>query len=327
MSGILLAVILGASGGAIALPNGDGGIGFDDMGFSAELGKVVVPAGRTGSVDLIDPASHRVEAVGGLSTTSGFHGGHGAGATSADVAGGLLFASDRDRKVVVVVELATRKVLVTQPLAGSPDYVRHVAPTDEVWVTEPSRKSIEIFHLQRQPALALTHVADVAIEDGPESLVVDVQRKRAYTHSWHGTTYAIDLGKHQVAARWKNGCQGARGIALDGARGQLFVGCEEGRAAVLDVDHDGKLLGEAKAGAGVDIIAYAPQQRRLFVPGGDAQTLTVFQVSEAGALTKLGTAETAEDAHCVAADAQGVAYVCDPKTGRILVIAPSELAK
>ena len=33
------------------------------------------------------------------------------------------------------------------PLAGSPDYVRFVAATNEVWVTEPDKDGIEIFAL------------------------------------------------------------------------------------------------------------------------------------------------------------------------------------
>src|SRR4051812_16680957 len=41
----------------IALPGGPPGIGFDDLRFSAALGGVLVPAGRSGNVDLIDPAS------------------------------------------------------------------------------------------------------------------------------------------------------------------------------------------------------------------------------------------------------------------------------
>jgi len=39
----------------LVLPDGSGGIGFDDMGFSPVLHRVLVPAGRTGKLALIDP--------------------------------------------------------------------------------------------------------------------------------------------------------------------------------------------------------------------------------------------------------------------------------
>jgi hypothetical protein len=70
----------------------------------------------------------------------------------------------------------------------------------------------------------------------------------------------------------------------------------------------------------VDIIAYSPKLGHLYVPGGDDAQLTIIGVGKAGALAALGTSPTAEDAHCVATDDAGTAFVCDPKRGRVLVI-------
>src|SRR5689334_6156002 len=67
---------------AVALPGGAGGIGFDDMAYDSHLGKVIVPAGATGSLDLIDPDSLNVTAIPGFSTTvPDPTGGHGDGTT------------------------------------------------------------------------------------------------------------------------------------------------------------------------------------------------------------------------------------------------------
>ena len=108
-------------------------------------------------------------------------------------------------------------------------------------------------------------------------------------------------------------------IALDETRGFLFVGCDEGKAVALDVAHDGKVLGTATSGNGVDIIAYAPGLKHLYLPGGDSATMAILSVADSGALKVLRTVPTAADAHCVAADATGGVYVCDPKQGRLLV--------
>jgi hypothetical protein len=80
----------------LALPGGDGGIGFDDLMYSPALHRVLAPAGRTGKLDLIDPKTQKVDSIGGFSTeTDKFAGGHGEGTTSADAGGGYIFASDR----------------------------------------------------------------------------------------------------------------------------------------------------------------------------------------------------------------------------------------
>ena len=120
-------------------------------------------------------------------------------------------------------------------------------------------------------------------------------------------------------ATWPAGCGDPRGVALDEARGWLFVGCEDGSAAVLDVDHDGKLLSTAKSGRGVDIIAYDGKRGRLYLPGDESATMAMLGVSPKGALTVLGVVPTVKDAHCVTVDGRGNAYVCDPRNGRLLV--------
>jgi hypothetical protein len=302
----------------LALPGGDGGIGFDDLMFAPSLHRVLAPAGRTGKLDLIDPKTQKIEAVGGFSTDADkFAGGHGEGTTSADAGGGAIFASDRSRGEVEIVDPKTMKIAGNAKLAGGPDYVRWVEPTGEVWVTEPNKKQIELFSFDKGK---LTHKGAIDVPGGPESLVIDAARGRAYTHTWDDATVAIDLAKDKEVARWKNGCKGSRGIALDAQRALLFVGCEEGKATALDIAHDGKQVGSADTGKGVDIIAYNPTLAHLYVPGGDSATLAIVGVAAGGKLSVLGSVAVAADSHCVATDDAGHAYVCDPKQGALLVV-------
>jgi DNA-binding beta-propeller fold protein YncE len=304
----------------LALPDGKGGIGFDDLLYSQELGKVLVPAGRSGRLDLVDPQTQKVESISGFSVDGKYSGGHGEGTTSADVGDGLIFASDRNLRGVVVVDAKSGRPVARVNLKAAPDYVRWVSTTHEVWVTEPRAKSIEVFKLESTPTPTLQHVGDIGFPDGPESLVVDAARARAYTHSWKGETYVVDLKTRKLVSRWSNGCEGSRGIALDESRGFLFVGCDEGKATVLDAAHDGKRLGTTTSGKGVDIIAYNAQLHHLYLPGGDSATMAVIDVGSHGELTILRRVPTAADAHCVAADDLGNAYVCDPSNGRLLVV-------
>src|SRR5918996_5805656 len=95
----------------VALPGGEGGIGFDDLVYSKALDRILVPGGRTGRLDLVDPKTLKVEAIEGFTSTERFRGGHGQGTTSADSGAGLLFASDRDRRTVTLVDPRQKKIL------------------------------------------------------------------------------------------------------------------------------------------------------------------------------------------------------------------------
>jgi hypothetical protein len=303
----------------LALPGGEGGIGFDDMGFAFSLHKVLVPGGRSGNLDLIDPDTRQVTAITGFSSRKTFGGGHGQGVTSADEGRGLLFATDRDAKKLNVIDPKAGAVVATAPLASGPDYVRYVSTTGEVWITEPGAARIEVFSLPQSGAPKPAHVDFVSVPGGPESLIVDNNRGRAYTHLWTDTTVAIDLKSRKVSARWKNGCKGSRGVAMDDARGFLLVGCDEGKLSVLDLS-SGTQLGQASSGDGVDIIAYNPQLAHAYLPGEQSATMAIIGISSKGVATVLGTVKTAEGAHCVATDDRGNAYVCDPSGGRVLIV-------
>jgi hypothetical protein len=72
--------------------------------------------------------------------------------------------------------------------------------------------------------------------------------------------------------------------------------------------------------AGVDIVDYDPTRRHLYVPAGRGASLSIVRVSKDGGLSLLGTVPVPEGAHCVVSDHRGVAYVCDPKGGRIVAV-------
>ena len=301
---------------AIALPGGAGGIGFDDLGFFRTLGKLLVPAGRTGKLDLVDPATGTVVSIPGFSTKKGFEEGHDDGITSVAEGAGLLFVTDRTSLRLSIVDPVTKSIVGYSSLGASPDYVRWLESTHELWVTEPDSERVEVFRFEPGPPPRAKPVGTIAIPEGPESLVLDAKRGRAYTHVASGKTVAIDLHTHAIVATWSNGCKEATGVALDADRGFLFVACEEGGVRVLDVA-SGKTLGSIELGGGIDIISYSPELGHLYVPSGETAALATLGVSPQGALSLLGTAPGTKDSHCVAA--RGKVYFGDPEHGRLLV--------
>lgn len=299
----------------IAIPGGEAGIGFDDIGYSPALGRTIIPAAQTGAIFLIDPASLKLERIAGFTPAADFHGGHGEGVTSADAAGGFIFATDRTATQLDVIDAASHKLVASAALADGPDYVRYVAPIHEVWVTEPRTTRIETFSLASGKP---THSGFIDIAGGPEALVIDDSSGRAFTNLWTDSTLAIDLKSHRELARWKNGCAGSRGLALDNAHGHLLVGCKEGRLEVID-STSGNHLGEAVSGSGVDIIGFNPALSHAYLPGAKSATMATIQIASSGEAKVLGTIATTHGAHCATPDNLGKIYVCDPVRGRILV--------
>jgi len=309
---------LAAQPAAIPIPGGEKGVGFDDLRWSPALRRLIVPAAGTGSIVLWDPRELAQTQIAGLGDTEEYQGGHDAGVTSADEGRGFVFAADRSSRRLLVIDPKDGRVVSSARLGGSPDYARWVGPTGEIWVTEPDDERIEVFRLDGNPPKPV-HEDFVAVKGGPESLVIDVARGRAYTHLWKGKTVALTLKNRGVAATWPNGCEGSRGIALDADRGFLFVGCAEGAGAVLDA-RDGRLLSKLRVGNGVDLVEYSPRLSHLYLAAGKSATLPILLVSATGALELVGEVPTVAGGHCVAADESGNAYVCDPKAGRVLVV-------
>jgi DNA-binding beta-propeller fold protein YncE len=315
LAGVAVAAARHARADEFSLELDDAGIGFDDLRFAPGLGKVLVPGGRTGKLFLVAGGSPVIE-IAGFSTAATFEGGHDFGVTSADEGRGVIYATDRTSEKLVVVDPAAGRIVASVRLGGHPDYVRYVDTRHEVWVTEPDAEKIEVFSLVAGAPPA--HAADIGVRGGPESLVVDSKRGRAYTHLWKGATVAVDLATRALVATWPNGCTGSRGIELDVERGHLFAGCAEGRAVVLDVV-TGKKLGEAPTGAGVDVIAYAPALHHLYVPAAKAGTLSIFGVTAAGTLKPLAGGHGAAGGHCGVADAKGDVFVCAPNRGALVL--------
>jgi DNA-binding beta-propeller fold protein YncE len=301
---------------AVSLPGGEASIGFDDIVYAPALHQVIVPAAQTGRVYLIDPAtwSHESCAVWQGRTTS------------ADAGDGYVFAADRTHSAVNVIDPKLHKVVASAALEMEPDIVRYVPATHEVWVTEedPQKGQVEILAFSAGGKVLLSHVADVKVAGGggPESLAVDPVRSRVYTNREdQKVTVAIDIASRRIVAEWKNGTEGSSsGLALDETEAWLFVGSGAGGVAVVDVAHNGRILGALKVGKGTDLIGYNPILRHVYVPDPKEGTLAIIGVSLGGEPRLLGTVETAKGSHAAAVDNRGHVWVTDPNHGRLLVV-------
>jgi hypothetical protein len=306
----------------VSLPGGEGGIGLDDLSYSPMLDRVLIPAGGTGKLQLVNPMTRKMEEVGGFQSAApaGEGHGHGAGTTSAEEGKGWIFAIDRSALRLNVIDPKKKIMVGGTGLAGSPDYVRYVAATDEVWVTEPDKDGIEIFSLSAANPPVPAHVAFLPIPGGPEALVIDKAGKRAFANLWKSSTVVIDLAARKVTQTWPNGCEGSRGLAMDPKRHLLFVGCAEGGADTLDLARNGAVKDRFRFGAGTDIVAYNAGLQHLYVPASKTGEMAVVKVADDGRMTQIAAVPTAVGAHCAVADDHRQVWICDPKGGKVLVM-------
>jgi hypothetical protein len=308
---------------ALPLPGVTGSTNFDDFQFDAASGKLLIPAGQSGKLEIVDPATRAVTTtISGFSTDPAPNGRHG-GTTSASAGAGYWFASDRSTHTVNIVDPKKGAIVATAKLAGGPDYVRYVAPTGEVWVTEPHDGGlIEVFKLTTGDPPSLTSTGTFPVPDAPESLVIDATRGRAYTNDEpKQKTEAIDLKTHAIVATWPNACKGeASGMVLDEARGLIVIGCGEGAAAVLDIAHDGAQRGYFRIVTHTDIIGYDPTLGHVYLPGAQSATMAILGLSSAGDLSLLGIASAAQGSKCVVMDDRHTAWICDPAHGQLLYV-------
>jgi hypothetical protein len=300
---------------AVPLPDGPPGVGFDDLRWAPSIGKVLAPAGRTGNLDLVVPTTLAVESIGGFSRSETFtKGSHGSGTTSADEGGAAVFAIDHETRTIRVVDPASRAIIASAPALADPDYVRYVASTRELWLTEPLT-GIEVF--STPAAGAPEHVATIAIAGGPEAIVFDPGRGRVYTNSFAGQTYAVDVASRNIVETWQNGCAISLGLALDAERGFVFVACAAGSVVVMDAAGGGKKLGELTQGAGLDILSYDPGLHHLYVQGATSGDLGIVGVSSAGEPSLLGVVRTAASSTSVTDEHRNV-FVGDPEAGGLI---------
>lgn len=309
---------------AIALPGATGSVSLDLVAEDRVAGRVWIPAGETGSVDVIDEATGKVTRIEGFPTAE--REGHGGkrvvGPSSATIGEGFAYVGNRANSEVCAVDAAqlTRGACVA--LASPPDGLQYVAATKEVWATTPKDKSITVLDASTPAKLAVK--TKIALEGEPEGYAVDQARGVFYTNlEDQDKTLVLDARTHRVTATWPARCgsEGPRGLALDVAKGFLFVACTD-QVKVVDVAHGGAQLSQLATGAGVDNIDYLDRSGTLYVAAGKVGTLTLAHVDDKGVLTLVVTTPTAPGTRVVVAGRDGTAYVADGKQGRVLALAP-----
>jgi len=311
---------------AIPLPGASAPVSLDFLFYEPAASRIWVPAGGSGSVDVFDIANRDFSRVEGFQTVE--REAHGKkrvlGPSAGAVAGSFAYIGNRASQEVCAVELKSLKKGSCLKLASAIDCVEFIPATQEVWVTAPSAQSLVV--LQALPTGKLKEKATIKLDGAPEGYALDEANGVFLTNlEDKGSTLAIDVHTHAVRSTWNATCaaDGPRGVAVDSARGVVFVACTD-HVQAIDVARGGVLLGRLDTGAGLDNIDYAPRSGLLYAASGKAAKLTVARLDKNGQFEVVAEGATAEGARNAIADASGSVYVTDPQNARLLVLRPKD---
>jgi DNA-binding beta-propeller fold protein YncE len=291
---------------------------MDYLAFDAASGRVWVPAGNTGRIDVLDTKSGKLESIEGVATAK--KGERVQGPTAASAGEGFVYVGNRADASICAYRADTLAKAGCATLGSTPDGVVYVATTHEVWVTTPREASFAILDVKEPAAPKLA--GTLKLEGEPEGYAVDAGRGLLYTNlEDKDRTLAIDVKARKVVSTWKPECgeKGPRGLAVDPERRHLFVACTM-RVETLDAGKDGAVLSRLEIGPGVDNIDWLAARHLLYAGSGKEARLTIAETSADGSLKTVATAHTAEGCRTVLVDAAGTAYLPDSREGRLVVV-------
>src|SRR5437879_6600361 len=305
----------------IALPGANGAVALDYFAYDPATGKVWVPASNLGSVVVIDEKTDAVSQVAGFKTGEIERRGRKVtlGPTAASIGDGVVYVGNRGDATLCWIDKSSLSrgecVPVSTDHSITPDGVLYVAATKEVWITArpvsssnaEAAKALQVFDASDPHHLKWK--ARIQLDGLGEGYAVDNGRGLFYTNvEGPGSTIAIDVRTKKIVSKWNPGSADVGGLALDSARGFLFVACGD-HVVNLDAAHDGKILDSIQTGAGLDNIDYSAEKKILYAAASQTATLTIAEVGDDGKFRLKATVPAAKGARSVVAGNDETAYL------------------
>jgi DNA-binding beta-propeller fold protein YncE len=172
---------------------------------------------------------------------------------------------------IVIFDLKTYTVISRLPAMPDSDGIIYDKGTNTVLAVSGDKGKLMMFKPDIDPANG--KVDSIDLGGAPEFLAADGAGKVFINLEDKDVVAEVDLNARKVLARWPV-TPGGRpvGLALDRKTHRLFIGCRKPQKLVVMSTDDGKVLGSAPIGAGVDATAFVAGQ--AFASCGDG-SLTV----------------------------------------------------
>lgn len=271
-------------GKLITLPDSPGK--FDFLEIDPVRHRLLAAHEKDGTADFFDLI--KGELLGRLKLGSVVH-------IIADPESNRYFVSAQGEQTIIALDAETVKEVGLMRLDGELDALVLVPKHHRVYAAHDNGT-----HLWAVDTQTLEPVGEVAIPGEPEMMTYDPAADRIYLNiKTADEVVVVDPATNQITAHWPTApAKSPHGIALDAARGRLYVAGGNGTAVALDVK-SGKVVSSTDIAQTVDQAAYDPKTNRLYCAG--AEHLSVVQVSDDG-LKTLGHVTTNSTARNVAVD-------------------------
>jgi outer membrane protein assembly factor BamB len=268
---------------------GDGNGRWDYLTVDSDARRVYVP--RSTWVQVFDADSGKV--VGEVEGTPGVHG------VALAPKQGLGFASCGGDGTVAVFDLKTLKVTKKVKAGQNPDAILYDPFSQKVFAFNHKSGDVTIVDpaaLDKDPVtVAVGGTLEYGASDGAGHVYVNVEDKSEVA--------VIDSKEMKVTARWPVAPgESPTGLAMDVARGRLYVGCGGNQKMIVLDANTGKVLADLPAGKGIDGAEYDAQLGLAVTANGQDGTLTAVREGPAGKFTVVQTAATVKSARTVADD-------------------------
>jgi DNA-binding beta-propeller fold protein YncE len=274
VAALLLSVLLGSVAQArptyrlahqVPLPGDEG---WDYMTFEQGGHRLFIAHGS--QVLVVD--TDRLAAIGAIPDTPGAHG----IALAPDLGRGYVTAGRTS--VIVVFDLKTLARLKEIKTTGEgPDAIYYDPSTHRVFSFNGRGRNVTAVD-----ATTDTVVGTIALSGRPESVSGDGKGRIYLDLEDRNSIAVIDARALTVTTEWPiGGCEEPAGLALDAAGQRLFPACGNKVMAAMDTTN-GRVLGTAPIGEGVDFAGYDPGARLAFASCGEG-VLTAVALNAAGA--------------------------------------------
>ena len=206
-----------------------------------------------------------------------------------DLRAGRYFASVQDDQRIAIIDGQTLKETGSIGLPNECDAILFDAKDRRIYVTSDGGRTLWAVDPDTRKI-----VAAITVAAEPGCMAHDAATDQVYLPGTVASQVSvIDTKTNSVVATWPTApALGPHGLALDAARGRIFVAGDNGQLVAIDTK-SGRVVASAPIGEHVGQIAFDAEFRRVYCAGPD--WITVVQVTDAGLATldKVYTAATA----------------------------------
>jgi DNA-binding beta-propeller fold protein YncE len=212
------------------------------------------------------------------------------------------FISDGQDGSVVIFDLKSSAVLGKIAAANDADGIIYDPASDRVLISCGDANQLVALKPDVDPKAGK---AETPLDLGgkPEFLAADGKGKAYVNLVDKDMVAVVDTRSMKVLSRWPTAPGGQpTGMALDAAKGHLFVGCRSGKLIVMNTA-DGSIISSLAIGAVNDACAFDPATGEAFASCGDG-TVTIAKEKSPGKFEITQTLETRKGAKTMGLDPQ-----------------------